>query len=350
MNRRVFIILPLFLLSLIAGAYNGLIRIGWDFPLNKAVAQHGALMVGSFLCTYLLLERTVILKNRWLYIFPLLNGLSLFFFFTGYFLFAMELLFIGSVALAGIYIYLYSMHREFYLLIMFIGAISLIGGNLMLINSKFYPASVSFWFAFIMLIVTGERLELTKFLPAGKNRTLIILIGIVLYFTGLFFNYHGSGHILTGLSMIIFASWLFTYDIAFKSLKQAGLHRFIAVNLVAAYSWLMISGILLLLTPGFKFIYDATIHAFFLGFTFSMIFAHGPIILPGIAGIRKKPFHLSLYSWTVVLHFSIILRLAGDFTSLAGVRAVAGLLNMIAITGFFIHILFMMRPYEFKSA
>ena len=150
--------------------------------------------------------------------------------------------------------------------------------------------------------------------------------------------------------MILFSGWLFTYDIAFKSLKQNGLHRYIAINLIAAYCWLMVSGILLFFTPSFKFIYDATIHAFFLGFTFSMIFAHGPIILPGIAGSRKKPFHVSLYGWTFVLHFSILLRLAGDFISLPGIRAIAGLLNMIAITGFFIHVLIMMRPYNFKTA
>lgn len=220
----------------------------------------------------------------------------------------------------------------------------------MLINSHFYPASVSFWFGFILLVVSGERLELTKFLPAGKNRTLIILIGIVFYFTGLFFNYHGSGHILTGTSMIIFSAWFFAYDIAFKSLKQPGLHRYIAVNLVAAYCWLLVSGILLLFTPGFKFIYDATIHAFFLGFTFSMIFAHGPIILPGIAGSRKKPFHISLYGWTLLLHVSIIIRLSGDFLSIPLIRALAGIFNMIAITGFFIHLLIMMRPYRFKPA
>ena len=350
MNRRSFFVIPLILLSLIAGAYNGLIRIGWDFPLNKAVAQHGALMVGSFLCTYLLLERTVILKNKWLYIFPVLNGLSLVFFLTGHFLTGMELLFIGSVALAGIFIYLYSMYRKFYMIIMFIGAISLIGGNLMLINSRFYPASVSFWFAFILLVVTGERLELTKFLPAGKNRASILIFSIVLYFTGLFFNYHGSGHILTGLSMIIFSAWLFTYDIAFKSLRQPGLHRYIAVNLVAAYGWLMVSGFLLLFTPGFKFLYDATIHVFFLGFTFSMIFAHGPIILPGITGIRKKPFHPAIYTWTLLLHLSVIFRLAGDFSTNVEIRAVAGLLNMIAITGFFIHLLILMRPYHLKTS
>jgi hypothetical protein len=348
LDRKAFFILPFILLSLILGAYNGLIRIGWDFPLNQAVAQHGAIMVGSFLCTYILLARTVILKNRWLYIFPALNGLSVIFFLTGNFLPAMQLLFIGSVALAGIFIYLYSMYRKLYMLIMLIGTISLVGGDLMLINSHFYPASVSFWFAFILLIVTGERLELTKFLPAGKNRTLILLIGIILYFAGLFFNYHGSGHWLTGFSMLIFATWLLAYDIAFKSLKHPGQHRYIAVNLIAAYGWLMISGFLLFLKPDLEFIYDATIHSFLLGFTFSMIFAHGTIILPGIVKSRKKPFHPLLYLWTILLHVSILMRMAGDFTSLTEFRAIAGLINMIAISGYFIHVLAMIRPYEFK--
>ena len=177
----------------------------------------------------------------------------------------------------------------------------------------------------------------------------MLIICIIIFFIGLVFNYHGSGHILTGLSMILISFWLFRYDIAFKSLKMTGLHRYIAVNLISGYSWLLLSGLLLMVTPTLKYIYDATIHAFFLGFTFLMIFAHGPIILPGIAKINIKPYHPFLYFWGAVLQISLLIRLLTDFAEITGLREIAGLLNMISIIGFFLNVLYLMKVKGVRS-
>ncbi len=343
MNNKVFFIVPFILLALVIGVYNGLIRIGWMFPVNVAVAQHGVIMVGSFLCSVILLERIVNFRRTWLYIFPLVNSVSVLFFLEGKFVIGMQLLFIGGIALAGLFVFLYSVHRELFILIMLIGTISLLAGYLMLMNSRFYPASVSFWFAFILLLVTGERMELTKFLPLSKQATLILLICISLFFIGLVFNFHGSGHILTGISMIIMSLWMTRYDVAIKSFRMSGLHRYLASNLLAGFAWLLVTGTLLLLKPSAVYIYDATIHAFFLGFTFSIIFAHGPVIYPGIAGIAKKAFHVSLYFWCLLLHLSLLIRLLADFDVLFQLREISGMLNMIAIFGFFVHLFMLMR-------
>ncbi len=350
MNRKVFFILPFVLISLVLGTYNGLIRMGWMFPGNNAVAQHGAIMVGSFLCSVILLERIVNFRKTFLYIFPLINSVSVIFFLTGKFIAGLQLLFIGGIALAGIFIYLYSMYRELYTLIMLIGTLSLLAGYLMLMNSHFYPASVSFWFAFLLLLVTGERMELTKFLPVSKSASSVLLICISLFFIGLVFNFHGSGHLLTGFSMMLMALWLIRYDVAVKSLRMPGLHRYIAFNLLAGFVWLLVTGLLLFFKPSSVYMYDATIHAFFLGFTFSMIFAHGPVIYPGIAGIPKRAFHVSLYLWCLLLQFSLVIRLFADFDVLFKLRELSGLLNVIALLGFFIHLFLLMKNSPHKQA
>jgi hypothetical protein len=61
-----------------------------------------------------------------------------------------------------------------------------------------------------------------------------------------------------------------------------------AVCLIAGYVWLAVGGILWLLFAqlfGAGPRYDAMLHSIFLGFVFSMIFAHAPIILPTITGL-----------------------------------------------------------------
>jgi len=98
-----------------------------------------------------------------------------------------------------------------------------------------------------------------------------------------------------------------------------------------------------------KFIYDAILHAFFLGFTFSMILAHGPIILPGVAGIARKPFHPVLYMWGVILQVSLAARVIGDFYENLNTREISGLVNMIAILGFFLNVLILMKFSNPKS-
>lgn len=342
MNRKILLVIPLIFLALVLGTYDGLIRIGWDLPMNQSVAQHGVVMVGSFLVTLILLERIVIFKKTWLYIFPVLNGLSFLFFFTGKYHTGLQLLLIGSGALASIYVYLYVLHREAFLLIMLIGTIALTGGYIMLINLNLYPAAVPFWFAFITFTVIGERLELARFLPQGHFKNNFLLLTIALYFAGLLFNYHGSGHLLSGLSMILMTLWLARFDIALKSVKMKGLHRYIASNLIAGYFWLAVTGILLFFAPVYSLVYDATLHAFFIGFMFSMIFAHGPIILPGVAGILKRPYHPVLYAWGAILQFSLVMRIACDFMEWTKLREFSSLVNVITVLGFFINVFILM--------
>jgi hypothetical protein len=61
--------------------------------------------------------------------------------------------------------------------------------------------------------------------------------------------------------------------------------------LIAGYFWLAAGGLLWILFAQFFSTgpyYDAMLHAIFLGFVFSMIFADAPIILPTITGVAYR--------------------------------------------------------------
>jgi hypothetical protein len=89
--------------------------------------------------------------------------------------------------------------------------------------------------------------------------------------------------------------------------------------------------------PEVPYAYDAIVHTFFLGFVFSMIFAHGPIILPGVLGISGKPYHPFLYVPLFTMAFSVLMRITAD----AGIlpepfRMVSGWLSASAILLYFL--------------
>ena len=79
--------------------------------------------------------------------------------------------------------------------------------------------------------------------------------------------------------------------------------------------------------------YDAALHAVFVGFVISMIFGHAPIIFPAILGapINFRPF---FYIHFLLLHVSLLIRVAGDLTNQFEARRLGGILNEVAILVF----------------
>jgi len=141
--------------------------------------------------------------------------------------------------------------------------------------------------------------------------------------------------------MMALAAWLVVYDIARRNLRHRELVRFIAWCLFSGYFWLAVSGLLWLVYGGVPAgpIYDATLHAVFLGFVFSMIFGHAPLIFPSI--LRRPMAYLpASYLPLMMLHISLWLRVIGDLLNIVPLRQWGGLLNgvtlllFLGITGF----------------
>jgi hypothetical protein len=141
---------------------------------------------------------------------------------------------------------------------------------------------------------------------------------------------------LAGLSLLALGAWLLHFDIARRTIRQKGLTQFIAACLLPGYVWLMVGGLFWLLYGGrlpAGPIYDAMLHTLFLGFVFSMIFGHAPVIIPAVVGIQI-PFTPLFYVHLTLLHLSLVLRIAGDFLLSPPARRWGGLLNEVAIIFF----------------
>jgi hypothetical protein len=156
---------------------------------------------------------------------------------------------------------------------------------------------VPWWIAFFALTIGGERLELSRYLKRGAlARNAFIVLAAALLAAPLLPR-------VLGVVLVLLALWLFAYDLARVTVRQSGLPRYIAVCLLSGYAWLAFGGALLAAAVA----YDAALHAIFVGFVFSMVFGHAPVILPAVLRV-KLPYHPVLYLPLALLHASLLVR------------------------------------------
>src|SRR5690606_37802508 len=138
--------------------------------------------------------------------------------------------------------------------------------------------------------------------------------------------------LLFALALIGLVVWLLRHDIVRRTLRQEGLPRYIAVCLASGYVWMLASAVLMLLgelAPQLQW-RDASLHALLLGFVFSMVFGHAPIVLPAVARLRL-PYHPVLYLPLLVLQLSLAVRLAAGVAGDFALRQQAALANAAAL-------------------
>lgn len=347
MNKAV-LILPLVVLTLIIAIWSGWIRIGIDLPVTAVATQHGSLMINGFLASLIFLERAVTFKNKLILLLPFTNASSLIAVAAGWYSVA-HLIHIfcalGFMLMCAWFIY---KHKELYYYVFFAGAFCLLTGNIVLFRTELYPAAIIWWMQFLLFTIVAERLELSRFLPLRSSRRLLLMIILSTVLISAFIPFHLQGNIVFGFALSATAFWLFKYDMAFKSIKAKGQHRYSGILLITGYVWLIITSVLLIVEKNMSFGYDAVLHSFFIGFVFSMIFSHAPIILPAVAKLPIKIYRPFLYVWFMVLHLSLILRIIADILEQTEVRKWAGMINGIAILLFFVTIIFIVRQELLK--
>jgi hypothetical protein len=342
---RPFPLIALAMLALLMAMWAGLIRLGWGWPsLRPALpAAHGPLMISGFLGTLIGVERAVALSTslktgldrRWTYIGPLLTSLGALALIIGWpSLLGPLLMTLGSVGLVVVFGLILRLQFAPFTMTMALGAMLWLTGNVLWLTGWPIYSAVLWWAGFLMLTIAGERLELNRVLRLSGYVQRIFLLAVTLFLVGLvitLFNFD-LGVRLAGAGMIALALWLLRYDIARYTVRKTGLTRFIAVCLLSGYIWLGLSGLLALrfggVTAGFQ--YDALLHTFFVGFVISMIFGHAPIIFPAVLG-KSFTFQPVFYSHLVLLHLSLLLRVAGDLIGWLPARQWGGLLNVIAL-------------------
>jgi hypothetical protein len=337
---------PLLLLAavaMLAGLWGGVIRIGWQLPPIALMlpSQHGPLMISGFLGTLISLERAAALSmhqhgRRLYYLVPLLAGLGALTMLTTLPPVAPRLLSTAAaLGLVLIFVVITRLQPTADHIVMGLGALLWLVGNALWLAGQPVFKVVPWWAGFLILTIAGERLELGRVLLHKQNvrRLFLVVVGLFLAALLLSLFTFDAGLRLAGFSLVGLSFWLLRYDIARRTIRQKGLTRYMAACLMLGYVWLLISGLLWLLYGGQYVagpVYDALLHTLFVGFIFSMIFGHAPIILPALLGVQM-PYSPLFYLHLTLLHLTLILRVVGDLLWWLPGRRWGGMLNGVVI-------------------
>jgi hypothetical protein len=321
-------------ISLVAGIWAGLIRIGWwwKIPSSALLAAHGPLMVCAFLGTLIGLERAVALDTRWGYIAPALAAVGGIILLVGTSELAARICFaIASAAFVCVTAAFLRKQRADFLIAQVLAGIAWLIGNVQWLSGSSIADVVPAWMAFLVLTIAAERLELSRVVQhsrwAHRSFALIAACWAAVPLLPRQLEWHA-----TGVATISTAVWMARYDIARWTIRSYGLARFAATALLVGYGWLIVSGILLLWQSSLiaTTFYDAVLHAVFVGFVFSMIFAHAPIVLPAVLGILVV-YRANFYVPLALLHAGMLMRLTGDVLLHPHMRRWGALLSSAAI-------------------
>jgi hypothetical protein len=330
-------LLVLGFVGLLLGVTAGLARLGYRMPEVSVAASawHGPLMIGGFFGVVIALERAVAIGRHVAYLGPLLGGLGSVAIALGEPGAGAWLLLAGSAVLLGASIDVLRRQRALFTLTLVLGAACWVVGNLAWALGATVFGVVTWWLAFLILTIAGERLELSRFLPPSPVARRAFVAILVVIFAGLASSRQPYGAPVFAFGLLALSGWLLKQDIARRTVRKEGLTRFIAVCLLSGYVWLAVGAATMLVagfSPGTR-AYDAAVHALALGFVFSMVFGHAPVIFPAVLRVAV-PYHPSFYVPLALLHGSLAVRLAGDTVGRYDWTRAGGMLNALALGAF----------------
>ena len=326
--------------GLVVGAGAGLARLGWSVPgaVAGVAALHGPLMICGFFGVVIALERAVAIGTYWAYLGPLLAGVGCAAAIAGAASIAAWSFVAGSLVFVAASIDIVRRQTALFTFTLALGAVCWTVGNSLWAAGWSVHDVVTWWFAFLILTIAGERLELSRFLAPSQVAKWTFAAIIVVIGAGLLGAASSWGVPAFAAGLVALAAWLLKQDIARRTVRNRGLTRFIAVCLLSGYGWLAAGGCIILvaggLSPGSPS-YDAALHALGLGFVFSMVFGHAPIIFPAVLRIGV-PYHPTFYLPLALLHLSLLVRLAGDAAGQLDWTRLGGLLNALALAAFIV--------------
>lgn len=325
-------------LALLAGLWAGLLRLGLPVPAgHTGLAElHGVLMPLGFLGTLIAAERAVVLGQGWAWLAPASGGIGALWLVVGLPPSTGQVLVgLAGFGLLAMFAELHRSQPSWHNATQAAGAVCWCVAGLLWLAGWDISALVPWLAGFLVLTIAGERLELSRLVALTvRGRALFVaVVSVLLAGLGASIVAPTVGVRVAGLGLLALAGWLAGHDIVRRTIRMRGVTRYMAVALAAGYVWLGVAGGLWLaigrLTDGHA--YDAMLHAVFLGFVFSMVFAHAPVIVPAVLRVRL-PYHPVVYLPVALLHASLALRLlGGDMAGDMPAWQVGGVLNEVAI-------------------
>lgn len=327
--------------SLLAGLWAGLERLGLDVSAGQTdlATLHGVLMPLGFLGTLISVERAVALSQGWAWLTPAACGVGSLWLIAGLPGGTGQLLIAAAgFGMLSVFAELHRMQPSWHNAVQGAGAACWCAAGLLWMAGRGLPDLVPWLAGFLVLTICGERLELSRLAAlTARGRTLFVLAGVVLLAgLGISVAEPAIGVRVAGAGFVGLSLWLATHDIVRRTIRMRGVTRYMAVALALGYVWLAVTGVLWVLygMPSGGAAYDAMLHAVFLGFVISMVFAHAQVIVPAVLRVRF-PYHPTVYVTLALLHGSLVLRLVvGDALGNNLVWQIAGVLNEVAVLMF----------------
>jgi hypothetical protein len=323
-------LLALAVAALAAGIAGGLARLGAAIPAYTAAGLHGMLMVSGFLGTVVSLERAIAVRSRLAFGAPLAAALGCIALLADRHGAAIALGVAAPLGLLAASVAIVRRQRQAHTVLLAIAAAAWGAGNVLFFLGRMQPA-LPWWLTFLVLTIAAERLEMTRLTrrPPGAQALFLAITAALLASCMLALFDDEAARVAFGGTLVALAAWLAAFDIARRTVRLPGLPRFAAVALLAGYAWLAVGGLAWAAAPAMR---DLALHSLALGFVFSMIFAHAPIIVPVVAGTTVR-FTRFFYVPLALLHGSLALRATAGAVDPA-FRLWGGTLNAAAIVLF----------------
>ena len=335
------LMLALVALPLLTGIAGGLLRVGITLPAfvdctwpGRAALAHAALMISGFLGTVIGIERAVAVKQPAALAAPLASSLGGLCLLLGQ---SMAGAWMGVVAAAifvGVNAVVVQRQRAAHTVLLLVGAGAWAAGNLLLALGGGSVEVLPWWFAFLVMTIAAERLEMTRLMrrrPAAQGLLCAVLAALLLG-AALSSLSAVAGGVLYGAALALLALWLAVFDIARRTVFAHGLSRYMAICLLGGYAWLAVAGAAWAATALGMPVRDTALHALGLGFILSMVMGHAPVILPAVARVKLQ-FGAFFYVPLAALHASLVLRL-GFGTLAPSLRTLGAALNAAALALF----------------
>jgi len=338
----VFLFLLPLAAALLTGLAGGLLRAGVVLPSSllgawagPSVRGHAFLMVCGFMGTVIALERAVALRHRAALLGPLASVLAALAWLAGLPTLARGLALVAGASFVTVNMLLWLRQPLAHASLLCVAALAWLAG--LALDAVGAPAAavLSAWFAFLVLTIAAERLEMTRLMRrhAAAAPALAVIVVALLLGVALSVALPAWGGLVYGAALLALAVWLLACDIARRTVRAEGLSRYMAVCLLLGYGWLALAGLAWTATAWGWALRDAALHALALGFVFSMVLGHAPVILPALARV-KLAFGPQFYLPLALLHGSLALRLFVPGGQAAGAAGnVAALALFIATVG-----------------
>jgi hypothetical protein len=337
------VLIALVACALLSGIAGGLMRAGVALPgamdsawAGRALLAHAALMLSGFFGTVIALERAVALKSAWAFAAPLASGLSAALLLAGRADLAGAFAVLAAWVFVGVNVVVATRQWAVHTALLLVAALAWMVGSLLFAFVPEGGAAPPWWFAFIVLTIAAERLEMTRLMPRrpGAHGALAAIVVALLAGAALSALAPALGGALYGAALLLLAAWLGAFDIARRTVHAQGLSRYMAVCLLSGYAWLAVAGAAWAGTAALGWAArDWALHALGLGFIVAMVMGHAPVILPAVLRGVKLRFGAWFYLPLALLHASLLLRLAGGSLQ-PELRACGALLNAAAIALF----------------